>query len=121
MPGGTRMSKRKSLPPLSAKVPAELRPLMAAIAEIIETGEGLRGDKLDRKLTLRDLLEGGVAKLRVPNNPDAGVVPPGQQQDMTVPPRPVGFSAVGSFFGMVHLSWERPQSLYNNHAFTNIY
>lgn len=115
------MSKRKSLPPLSAKVPVELRPLMAAIAEIIETGEGLRGDKFDRKLTLRDLLDGGVARLRVPGNPDAGVVPPSQQQDMTVPPRPVGFSAVGSFFGMVHLSWERPQTLYNNHAFTNIY
>lgn len=115
------MSKRKSLPPLSAKVPAELRPLMAAIAEVIETGEGLRGDKLDRKLTLRDLLDGGVARLRVPGNPDAGVAPPDRQQDMAVPPRPAGFSAVGSFFGMVHLSWERPQALYNNHAFTNIY
>src|SRR5690606_39638233 len=83
MPGGTRMSKRKSLPPLSAKVPAELRPLMAAIAEIIETGEGLRGDKLDRKLTLRDLLDGGVARLRVPGNPDAGVVPPSQDRKST--------------------------------------
>src|SRR5690606_9480020 len=40
---------------------------------------------------------------------------------MAVPPRPAGFSAVGSFFGMVHLSWERPQALYRNHAFTNIY
>ncbi|MGP3789762.1 phage tail tip fiber protein [Pseudomonas sp. B392_1p] len=113
--------RRKTLPPLSAKVPAELRPLMAAMTEILETGEGVRGDKLDRKLTLRDLLEGGVAKLRVPGNPDAGVVPPSQLEDRTVPPRPTGFSALGSFFGMINLSWDRPQELYNNHALTNIY
>lgn len=113
--------RRKTLPALSPKVPAELRPLMAAMAEILETGEGVRGDKLDRKLTLRDLLDGGLAKLRVPGNPDGGLAQPGGPQDMTVPPRPIGFAADGSFFGMIHLTWERPQELYNNHALTNIY
>jgi len=113
--------RRKTLPALSPKAPAELRPLFAAMAEILETGEGVRGDKLDRKLTLRDLLDGGLAKLRVPGNPDAGITQPAGPQDMTVPPRPVGFAADGSFFGMINLSWEPPQEQYNNHALTNIY
>jgi hypothetical protein len=113
--------RRKTLPALSPKAPAELRPLFAAMAEILETGEGVRGDKLDRKLTLRDLLDGGLAKLRVPGNPDGGLTQPDGPQDMTVPPRPTGFAAEGSFFGMIHMTWERPQEIYNNHAFTNIY
>lgn len=114
-------TRRKTLPALSPKAPAELRPLFAAMVEILETGEGVRGDKLDRKLTLRDLLDGGLAKLRVPGNPDAGITQPAGPQDMSVPPRPIGFAADGSFFGMIHLTWERPQEQYNNHAFTNIY
>jgi len=113
--------KRKTLPTLSPKAPAELRPLFAAIMEIIETGEGVRGDKLDRKLTLRDLLDGDIASLRVPGNPDSGLAPPSGSQDMTIPPRPQGFAADGSFFGMINLSWSSPQEQYNNHSITNIY
>lgn len=116
-----RVNRRKTLPAMPAKVPAELRPLFAAMMEIMEVGEGVRGDKLDRKITMRDLLDGGLASLRVQGNPDAGLsVPPGPQ-NMAIPPRPTGFAADGSFFGMVHLSWEVPQSQYNNHSITNIY
>lgn len=113
--------RRKTLPALPPKAPAELRPLFAAMMEILETGEGVRGNKLDRKLTLRDLLDGGIAKLKVPGNPESGITQPAGPQNMSVPPRPAGFSADGSFFGMVHLSWDTPQNLYNNHAVTNIY
>lgn len=116
-----KKTRRKTLPALSPKAPAELRPLFAAMAEILETGEGVRGDKLDRKLTLRDMLDGGLAKLKVPGNPDAGLTLPSGSQNMAVPPRPIGFAADGSFFGMIHLSWEPPQEQYNNHSITNIY
>ena len=105
-----RVNRRKTLPAMPAKVPAELRPLFAAMMEIMEVGEGVRGDKLDRKITMRDLIDGGIAKLRVDSNPDAGMSPPAAPQNMAVPPRPIGFAADGSFFGMVHLSWEVPQS-----------
>ncbi|MHB0820130.1 hypothetical protein ACYCFK_17870 [Stutzerimonas stutzeri] len=117
-------TRRKTLPALSPKAPAELRPLFAAMVEILETGEGIRGDKLDRKLTMRDLLESGIAKLRVPGNADGGLTPPpigDFPKDMTVPPVPTGFAADGSFFGMVHLSWDPPQKRYGNHAFARIY
>lgn len=114
-------TRRTTLPPVPPKVPVELRPLFAAMAEIIETGEGVRGDKLDRKLTMRDLLDGGIAKLRIPGNPEGGLSPNLPVPDMSVPPAPTGFAADGSFFGMIHLTWEPPQEQYNNHAHTNIY
>ena len=97
MPGGTDDKRRKTLPALSPKAPVELRPLFAAMMEILETGEGIRGDKLDRKLTLRDMLDGGLANLRVPGNPDSGITAPDGPQNMAVPPRPLGFAADGSF------------------------
>lgn len=114
-------TRRKTLPALSPKAPAELRPLMAAMAEILETGEGVRGDKLDRKLTLRDVLDGGVARLRIPGNPEGGLSANVPVVDMSVPPAPTGFLATGSFFGMINLSWDPPHERYNNHAYTNIY
>lgn len=114
-------TRRKTLPPVPAKAPAELRPLMAAMAEILETGEGVRGNPLDRKLTLRDMLDGGIARLRVPGNADAGLVPGEAPPNLAVPPAPAGFAADGSFFGMINLSWEPPYDQYQNHAHTNIY
>ncbi len=113
--------RRKTLPALSPKAPAELRPLFAAMAEILETGEGVRGDKLDRKLTLRDLLDGGVARLRIAGNPLSGLLPGVAPPDLAVPPAPTGFAADGSFFGRVHLTWEPPHEQYRNHAHANIY
>ncbi|WP_347506212.1 phage tail tip fiber protein [Pseudomonas anguilliseptica] len=114
-------TRRITLPPVPPAVAAELRPLFAAMAEIIETGEGVRGDKLDRKMTMRDLLDGGIARLRIPGNPEGGITPNLPTPNMSVPPAPTGFAADGSFFGMIHLTWEPPQAQYNNHAHANIY
>lgn len=118
-------NRRKTLPPLPAKAPAELRPLIAAMAEILETGEGVRGNPLDRKLTLRDILDSGIAKLKpgarpgTPGGLDSGYKPPAP--DRSVPPAPTGFSADGSFFGLITLTWDNPAQLYANHAHANIY
>lgn len=114
-------TRRKTLPPVPAKAPAELRPLIAAMTEMLETGEGVRGNPLDRKLTMRDLLDGGVARLRIAGNPGSGLVLGDAPPDLSVPPAPTGFAASGSFFGMVHLSWDPPHERYRNHAYANIY
>lgn len=117
--------RRRTLPPVPPKAPSELRPLIAAMTEILETGEGVRGDPLDRKVTLRDLLDSGIGKLRPgmrPNqegNLDSGFEPPAP--DLSIPPAPEGFDAQGSFYGMVNLSWNIPSRQYRNHAFTNVY
>jgi len=116
-------NRRRSLPPVSPKIAAELRPLVAAISEIIEVGEGVRGDPLDRKLTFRDLLDSGIGQLRN----GAGANTPGALQpttpppNLSTPPRPTNFNAIGGFNGSINLTWDGPRSLYSNHAYTNIY
>ena len=115
--------RRKSLPPLSPKAPLELKTLVTAIKEIIETGEGVRGDPLDRKITLRDLVDSGIGKLGAgvnANNPGSlkpGTAPP----NLAVPPVPTNFNAVGGFNGAINLTWDIPGTLYSNHAYTSIY
>lgn len=117
--------RRRTLPPVSPRLPAELRPMISAMTEILETGEGVRGDPLDRKLTLRDVLDSGIGKLKPGARPGAdGGLQPGIQPpapDLSTPPPPQGFAAQGSFFGMINLSWQIPSELYRNHAYTNIY
>ena len=115
-------NRRKTLPPLSGKVPVEMRPLLEAIKEILETGEGVRGDSLDQKITYRDLLESGLARLRLPGGGTAGgLLPNAPQPNLAIPPGPSEFYAEGGFYGIVTLTWGIPQEVYNNHGFTNIY
>jgi hypothetical protein len=115
-------TKRSSLPAPSSKVSAELRPYFSALTEIIETGEGNRGNGLDKKLTYRDLLESGAFTMRPGWKPGGtgGLVPSPDVPDRAVPPSPVGFQAVG-VFGMNTLIWDNPYKLYRNHSLTNIY
>ncbi len=115
--------RRRSLPQVSPKIPSELRPIVSAMAEIIETGEGVRGDPLDRKLTLRDLVDGGIISVSGNLSPGSDpVITPGDGvPDLTVPPKPTNFHAVGGFNGTINLTWDIPGTLYSNHAYTNIY
>jgi len=117
--------RRRTLPPVSPKVPAELRPLISAMTEILETGEGVRGNPLDKKITLRELLDSGIGRLKngtragMPGSLESGFEPPAP--NMATPPAPTGFSAEGSFYGMINLTWDNPVELYGNHAYTTIY
>lgn len=95
---------------------------MAAVKEIIEVGEGVRGDPLDRKVTLRDLVDGGVITVRGNLAAGGGTIEPNPvPPNLATPPKPTGFSAVGGFDGRIDLSWDIPGSLYSNHGYTNIY
>ncbi|WP_110665208.1 phage tail tip fiber protein [Salinicola halophilus] len=117
--------RRRTLPAVSAKADQNTRQLLTALAEIVETGEGVRGNPLDRKLTFRDLLDSGIGEL-VGNRVGDGRLRPGGQirnpsASMAVPPKPEGFAASGGFYGMNSLSWTVPSTLYANHAQTRIY
>ncbi|EIY2512140.1 phage tail tip fiber protein [Pseudomonas aeruginosa] len=114
--------KRSSLPTPGSQVPAQLRPFFSALTEIIETGEGNRGDRLDKKVTYRDLLESGAFQLRPGWRPGTGggLTPKPGIPDLAIPPKPVGFGAAG-VFGMITLTWDNPYKLYRNHSLTNIY
>lgn len=118
-------NRRKTLPPIDPKTDPKLRPLLEALKEITETGDGVRGDPMDRKLTIRDLVDAGLARLKPGSMTEFGPAddeaidndPPGST---LIPPRPTGFNAIGSF-GYIVLSWDIPGGQYLNHAYTNIY
>jgi len=115
--------RRQSLPPVSPKVSNDLKPMVAAIKEIIETGEGVRGDPLDRKITLRDLIDSGIGSFRqgASANTPGGLTPTTPPPKLSTPPRPTNFNAQGAFDGRINLTWTIPGSLYSNHAYTKIY
>lgn len=118
-------NRRKSLPNVPAKTDRETRTLLDAVKEIVETGEGVRGNPLDRKLTLRDMIESGIAQLkRGASGSGPGGVGPGFEApppNTATPPRPQALVAAGAFDGEIILTWGIAQDAYGNHAYTNIY
>jgi len=120
------VKRRRSLPPVSPRIDREIKPLISAITEILEVGEGVRGDPRDRKLTIRDLVDLGLARARSGagsiniNNLEASL-PELAQPDMATPPPPSGLGVSGGFNGLISLVWDIPGTLYGNHAYTNIY
>lgn len=122
-----RSNRRKALPPVDPQTDRKTRPFLEAIKEILEVGDGVRGDPMERKLTVRDLVDSGLAKWRRGAPGTDGILRPGdnlatggEPPNMSVPPRPEGFHAVGSF-GYIVLSWNLPDDQYGNHGLTNIY
>lgn len=102
----------------------------ARLRETVQTMLGLRGDKLDRVLTLRDLIESGITKLApgwrpggtgaVPLLPGSEVAAP-YEPDLTPPPIPDGFtvSAAISHIFIEHAAPLYPQG--HGHLRTRVY
>lgn len=93
----------RALPALPPRVDPQLRPLLAAIKEVLEVQVGHRGEDLDKAVTFRDLTEGGIANFR---NRGIGstllpIINPG---DQTTPPIPHSLVANGTFTNVL-LSW----------------
>jgi hypothetical protein len=117
----TKLPALKNIPP---KTDRELKIALDSMKEAVEVRLGRRGDPLDRAVTLRELIESGLAtSLRnSPFNPDGtgpGIGPPKQPPgDLTVPPAPTGLEASGAFTNIV-LLWN--QASYGNHSYTEIW
>ena len=112
------------IPKPPGDVSPALRTYLEAVAEAVEIRLGRRGDPRDRAVTLRELINSGLAEeLRgrpfSPNqtsstnldflSPDA---------DQAVPPQPTGFSATGGY-SLIQLYWDYPR--YGNHSQTEIW
>ena len=88
---------------------------------------GRRGDVRDRAITLRELIDSGLAiKLKSePFNPNAltktniGLSPVGGPI-VTIPPAPSNLVASGAFKNVV-LTWSDPNFIYGNHAYTEVF
>jgi len=110
------------IPKPPADVSPSLRAYLEAVSEALEIRLGRRGDPRDRAVTLRELINSGLAQeLRGrqfnPNRPnDLDFLDPAQ--DLAVPPRPTGFSATGGY-SLIQLYWDFPT--YGNHSLTEIW
>ena len=105
----------------------ELKRFLEALQETIEIRNGLRGDPKDRAVTLRELIDSGLAKDLEstpfdPNNPtesNIGFQPTNPIPDSTTPTAPTSF-VVTSGYANISLSWAYPFT-YGGHSFTEIW
>lgn len=112
------------IPKPPADVSPALKAYLEAVSEALEVRLGRRGDPRDRAITLRELINSGLAQdLRGrPFNPNAtgpntlDFLNP--DADQAVPPQPTGFSASGGY-SLIQLYWDYPR--YGNHSLTEIW
>ena len=126
----TTGTKLPGLKPIPAKVDKELAGSLKAMQEALAIRLGQLGDPIDRAVTLRELIDSGLAvKLKDnPFDPNAGLGPtdfgppdagPG---DLSIPPAPVSLTAEGVFTQVI-LDWNGTSASapYGNHAYTEIW
>jgi hypothetical protein len=123
----TRVTKVPSIPD---PTPDGLVDVARSVKNLLDVREGRAGDKQDRFVTFRDLEKMKVITDAKSNAEDPGSTNPGGPgpggggynpgEDFTVPPIPTGFRVTGGY-GVIMLDWDTPQSLYKNHAYTEIW
>ena len=75
-----RPTKVPGFPKVPASVDPQTRQFLAALVEAVEIRLGRKGDPIDRAITLRELIESGLAKRlkETPFDPNnVGITPPG--------------------------------------------
>ena len=93
----------RALPALPPRVDPQLRPLLAAIKEVLEVQVGHRGEDLDKAVTFRDLTESGIANIGNINSVGT-LIPITDVGSQTAPPEPVTLTASATFTNVL-LSW----------------
>lgn len=117
-------TKIPSIPPIPSDVDPKLKTYLNAVDEALKVRLGTLGDPKDRAVTVRELIDTGLAEnfLENPFNPDAGTPDntfiPTQRVDVTIPPDVTGFSGTGAFQKII-LSWDPIQ--FGNFAFTEVW
>lgn len=118
----SRATKVPALRPPIDESPKELMRIATNLAEAVDIRLGRRGDPLDRAVTVRELIDSGLAKKLVsrpfnPSNPLPDFEPP-----LTVvtarPPQPTGVSATPSL-RTITVFWNQPT--YLGHSFAEIW
>ena len=120
----TKETKVPAIPPIPSGVDPQLKTYLSAVDEALKVRLGRAGDPKDRAVTVRELINSGLAEnfLEDPFNPDAGTPPntfiPTEAVDLAVPPDVTGFSGTGTFQKII-LSWNLAQ--FGNFAFTEVW
>ena len=119
--GGTKLP---SIPPIPSGVDPNLKTYLSAIEEVTKVRLGTLGDPKDRAVTVRELIDTGLAEnfKENPFDPNAGTPEntfiPTERVDVTIPPDVTGFSGTGAFQKII-LSWDPIQ--FGNFAFTEVW
>ena len=120
----TDETKLPAIPPIPSNVDPQLKTYLAAVDEALKVRLGRTGDPKDRAVTVRELIDAGLAEnfLENPFNPNAGTPDntfvPTTTIELTIPPDVTGFSGAGAFQKII-LSWDLAQ--FPNFAFTGIW
>ena len=118
--------------PAVYKIPStadpQLKLFAESVREILEVRLGRRGDPRDRFVTLRELIDSGLAKELKDNpfEPNAAIPSVGftasfedtERITSTIPPKPTGFTVAAAYTSF-NLSWNHPQLA--NFAYTEIW
>lgn len=121
-------TKVPAIPKPPTSVDAETRRYLESLKEAIEIRLGRRGAPEDRAVTIRELIEAGVATSTKatafnPNNFNTanlgfGSAAPDVEIDSSIPPTPLGFTATPAY-NVVNLKWDIPT--YGNLSHTEIW
>ena len=120
----TTGTKVPSIYKIPTKADPELKQFANSVKEALEVRLGRRGDPRDRAITLRELIDSGLAKELKDNpfDPNTGFgvtdFAPPTFTSSTIPPTPTGFSVSAAYSSFI-LSWDNPQ--YNGFAYTEIW
>ena len=118
-------TKVPALPRIPADTPPSLRRYLELLEQPTNIRLGRRGDPRDRAVTLRELIDSGLAT-ELAQKPfdsnrggDPGFVKGGDRlPDLAVHPAPTGFSATGAFSTII-IAFTFPS--YSNHSHTEIW
>ena len=118
-------TKLPAIPPIPSNTDPQLKTYLNAVDEALKVRLGTVGDPKDRAITVRELIDSGLAEnfLEEPFNPNAGTpsttfVPVGGLVDLEVPPDVTSLSGAGTFQKII-LQWDLPQ--FGNFAFTEVW
>ena len=120
-----RPTKVPGIGPPPASADPQTKQHLESLTEAVEIRLGRKGDPQDRAVTVRELIESGLAmgtgsfgwNLNNPVRGNLGFIP-GNGRDLSTPPQPTGFAATGAYSEII-LTWDYPN--YSNHSMTEIW
>ena len=119
-------TKLPGIPAIPANLDPQTKAYLKALTEVVLVRTGRIGDPLDRAVTLRELIESGLAKSLKnnrfdPNEPTiVDFTSPVPASDFAVPPAPTSLTASAAF-QTVLLEWSNGNIQFSNFAFTEIF
>ena len=123
-------TKIPGIPPIPSDASPALRAYLTAVGEALQVRLGIRGDPRDRSITLRELIDSGLAKQLKARTFDPNLINSSNigfetniTPNLAVPPAPAGLAAAIGFKTII-LTWNSslwPGYLYSNHSLTQVY